>query len=108
MAAEHSDNVWFTIGSAAIRPGEASKLQALAQWLVQNPDFAVEVVGYADKDTGTAKINQRLSDMRAASVREMLVRNGVDEARIVMQGKGDTVQPFDKPQENRVVICTIE
>lgn len=109
MAAEHSDNVWFTIGSAQIRPEEAVKLQALAQWLAENPDFTVEVVGYADKNTGSAKVNKEISDKRAASVKELLIKNGVAECQIVESyGVGDTVQPFEQPLQNRVVICTVE
>ena len=107
-AAENSDNVFFTIGSTYIRKAEGEKLVKLADWMKANPDFNVSLVGYADKETGTAKGNEKLSANRAKVVKERLVQLGVDEARIMTAYKGDTVQPFAENAKNRVVICTLE
>ena len=107
-AAENSDNVFFTIGSTYIRKAEDAKLVKLADWLKANSDFNVSLVGYADKETGTAKGNEKLSANRAKVVKERLVKLGVDESRIMTAYKGDTVQPFAENAKNRVVICTIE
>ena len=107
-AAEHSDNVYFLIGSARIREEEAAKVQQIAQWLKDNPDFTVAVVGYADKETGNAATNLKLSENRAENVKALLVSEGVDDDRIVVDWKGDTEQPFFEQERNRVVICTLE
>ena len=107
-AAENSDNVFFTIGSAHIRKAEGQKLVKLAEWMKANPDFNVSLVGYADKETGTAKGNERLSANRAKVVKERLLQLGVEESRIMTAYKGDTVQPFAENAKNRVVICTLE
>ena len=107
-AAENSDNVFFTIGSYYIRPAEGEKIEALAEWMKANPDFNVSLVGYADKKTGTPKINETLSANRARVVKERLVKLGVDESKIMTAYKGDTVQPFAENAKNRVVICTLE
>ena len=66
------------------------------------------LVGYADKETGTPNGNLGLSKRRAEAVKSMLVKAGVAESRIDSSFKGDTVQPFDKSTDNRVVICTLE
>lgn len=105
---EHSDNVFFLIGSSYIRKSEAKKLDALVEWLKANPDFNVLVVGYADKATGNATINSRISQKRADNVKKYLVNAGIDEARLETNYKGDTVQPFEEIAKNRVVICTLE
>ncbi len=107
-AAENSDNVFFTIGSYYIRKAEDAKLVTLAEWMKANPDFTVSLVGYADKETGTAKGNERLSANRARVVKERLEKLGVDGSRIMSAYKGDTVQPFAENAKNRVVICTLE
>ncbi len=107
-AAENSDNVFFTIGSTYIRKAEGEKLVKLAEWMAANPDFTVSLVGYADKETGTAKGNERLSANRAKVVKERLVKLGVDESKIMTAYKGDTVQPFAENAKNRVVTCTLE
>lgn len=108
IAAEHSENIFFRIGSAAIRKSEIKKLDALAEWIKSNADFRVEVVGYADKETGSSSLNNRLSAARAENVRKHLIEAGVAADRIAVDHKGDTVQPFDTASQNRVVICTVE
>ena len=107
-AAEHSDNVFFLIGSATIRENEAAKVQEIAEWLKANPDYTVSVVGYADKETGNAETNMRLSESRAMNVKAMLMEAGIDESRISADWKGDREQPFFEQERNRVVICTLE
>lgn len=105
-AAENSDNVFFTIGSSVIRKDEAAKVERLAAWMKENPDFTVTLVGYADKETGTPKGNMNLSKNRVEKVKAMLVKLGVEPSRVDF--KGDTVQPFAENAKNRVVTCTLE
>ena len=107
-AAENSDNVFFTIGSTYIRKAEDEKLVKLADWMKANPDFNVSLVGYADKETGTPKGNEKLSAARAKVVKDRLVKLGVEDSRIMTAYKGDTVQPFAENAKNRVVMCTLE
>ena len=108
LAAENSKDIDFTIGSSYIRKAEDAKLVALAQWLEANPDFSVAVVGYADKETGSANTNLALSKKRATAVYARLVKLGVPESRITSDYKGDTVQPFQVNEKNRVVLCTVK
>ena len=108
VAAENSEDVFFTIDSYYIRPTEGKKLETLAAWMKENPDFTVTLVGYADKKTGTYEINQRISERRANAVKERLVKLGVPADRIMTFFKGDTVQPFAENAKNRVVICELE
>ena len=105
---EKSENVFFTINSTYIRKAEQVKITRLAEWLKNNPDYTVAVVGYADKETGTSTGNMNLSERRAQNVKKALIAAGVEESRIEIGHKGDTVQPFEKASENRVVICTLE
>ena len=108
IAAENSEDVFFTIDSYYIRTNEGEKLEKLAAWMKENPDFTVTLVGYADKKTGTYEINQRISERRANAVKDRLVKLGVPAERIMTFFKGDTVQPFAENAKNRVVICALE
>ena len=108
VAAENSEDVFFTIDSYYIRPTEGKKLETLAAWMKENPDFTVTLVGYADKKTGTYEVNQRISERRANAVKDRLVKLGVPADRIMTFFKGDTVQPFAENAKNRVVICELE
>ena len=109
LITEHSQNVFFTIGSSYIRRDEGKKLDTLAEWLKANPSFSVDVVGYADKETGNTTLNKKLSERRAANVKARLLAAGIAEERITTEHHGDTVQPFGENNvKNRVVICTLE
>ena len=107
LAAENSKDIAFTIGSSYIRKAEDAKLVALAEWLKANPDFSVIVIGYADKETGTAKGNFELSKKRANAVAARLLKLGVEETKVTTDFKGDTVQPYEVNAQNRVVVCTV-
>ena len=108
LAAANSKELHFSIGSAVINKKSEAKLVELADFLKANPDFTVNVVGYADKQTGSSKINLECSQKRAAAVTARLVKLGVEENRISSEYKGDTVQPFSVNDANRAVICTVK
>ena len=108
LAAANSKELHFSIGSSVITKKEDAKLAALADFLKANPDFTVNVVGYADKQTGSSKVNLECSQKRAAAVTARLVKLGVAESRISSEYKGDTVQPFSVNDQNRAVICTVK
>ena len=102
-------NTFFVINSAVISDEEAAKLVRYIDWLKANPDVNVAIAGHADKGTGNRRINQRLSEERAAAVKAFLLERGIAESRIVsVIANGDRVQPFAENDLNRVVISTIE
>jgi hypothetical protein len=69
----------------------------------------VQVVGYADKGTGNAEVNKMYAERRATECKDALVKKyGCDAARISIDSKGDTVQPFAENDKNRCVIITGE
>jgi len=102
-------NTFFTINSYVISDEEAAKLIRYIDWLKANPDVNIAIAGHADKGTGTKRINQKLSEQRAAAVKDFLVERGIAESRIVsVVANGDRIQPFAENDLNRVVISTIE
>ena len=102
-------NTFFTINSYVISDEEAAKLIRYIDWLKANPDVNIAIAGHADKGTGTKRINQKLSEQRAAAVKAFLTERGIAESRIVsVVANGDRIQPFDENDLNRVVISTIE
>lgn len=98
--------VRFTINSSAITPEEQVNVYNIAQWMKANQGQNVAIVGYADKDTGTAQYNQALSQRRAQAVRDMLVNNyGINPDRLTILAQGSAVQPYpDNNNWNRIVI----
>ena len=102
-----SVNIQFVINQSIIRPNQLSKLSRLADYLRKHPNAYVRLTGYADKETGNAEINRRLSRERSMAVSKWLQDEGIAESRIRKFAKGDTVQPFDLPEDNRVTICYV-
>lgn len=100
-----TQNIFFKINSAVIRSSEESKIDALVAFMQENENTKVSICGYADKKTGNANINLRLSEKRAEAVAAALKEKGIAENRIEMNYKGDTEQPFSVNEENRVTIC---
>lgn len=101
-------NIFFALNSAKIQNDQQTKIASLIDYLEKHPAAKVTVTGYADKNTGNTKINSKLSEKRANNVAAELKAKGISSNRIVIDYKGDTVQPFNTPEENRVSICIAE
>ena len=101
-------NIFFALNSALLQKDQQSKIDAMVAYMEKNPTSKVAVTGYADKETGNPKINMTLSEKRAKNVVEALKAKGIAADRIITSYKGDTVQPYQKPEENRVCICIAE
>lgn len=97
--------VRFKINSAAISDEEMVNVYNIAQWMKSNPGQNVAIVGYADKDTGTAEYNMGLSKRRAEAVRDALINNyGINPDRLSIDAEGSSVQPYEVNNWNRIVI----
>lgn len=97
--------VRFSLNSAKITSIEQVNVYNVAQWMKDNPDQNVTIVGYADKDTGTAEYNMGLSKRRAEAVRTSLVNDyGINPDRLSVAAEGSDVQPYDVNNWNRIVI----
>lgn len=99
--------IQFTINQSVIRPSELEKLYELTSYLQQHPESHVLLTGYADKETGNPTINERLSRERADAVAAYLRSRGISSERIHTDHKGDRIQPFDFPAQNRVCISIV-
>ncbi|MCS6799747.1 MAG: OmpA family protein [Myxococcota bacterium] len=83
------DGITFEFDSAVIRPESEATLQRALQILRDNPDVRVEIGGHTDNQ-GNPGYNRRLSEARAQSVRDWLVRHGIEAARLTVRGYGHT------------------
>lgn len=101
-------DIFFALNSARIQDDQKSKIDMLVEYLQKNSSAKVKVTGYADVNTGNSKINKTLSEKRAANVADVLKAKGITSDRIITDSKGDTVQPYKTPEENRVSICIAE
>lgn len=101
--------VFFRINSAKIDRGQQVSVYNTAEYLKANPNAKVNIVAYADKQTGTAEYNFALSEKRARAVADALTNDyAIDSNRISIDWKGDTEQPYAENDWNRVAIFFVE
>ena len=99
--------VTFDTAKANIRKDVAAILDAVVPILEQNPSTKLEIQGYTD-NKGSVESNQKLSERRAKSVMDYLVKKGIDKGRLTAKGFGisNPVATNDTPEgrtENRRV-----
>jgi outer membrane protein OmpA-like peptidoglycan-associated protein len=82
-------DVLFDTGSANLKPGAREKLARVAGVLAAQSGLNISVEGHTDS-VGTAEYNQRLSEERAASVRDYLIRQGVPSGTVGTAGHGES------------------
>lgn len=80
-------NITFATGRYEIRSDFYSVLDSVAKVLAEFDQTAIKVSGHTDS-TGGDQLNQTLSEQRAASVRDYLVRRDVAAGRIQAYGYG--------------------
>ncbi len=108
-ASDFRSIVLFRIGSAVIDANQGIQIYNTAQF-AQNSGEKIKVVGYADKQTGSAAYNLKLSERRARAVaQELTSKFGIPSDQIIVEWKGDTEQPFPRENAwNRVVIMNAQ
>jgi len=82
-------NVFFDTDSWELLEASYPELRQLLEFLQINNTVVVEVGGHTDSD-GTDEHNQTLSERRAASVRDFLIKRGIAPERIFFHGYGET------------------
>ncbi len=81
--------VYFDFDSAALTPQAQTELADVVEAAQKTGEGTINITGYTDL-SGAEAYNQVLSERRANSVIESLVGDGVDAARIVGRGLGES------------------
>lgn len=100
--------VFFQIGSAKLTDYAKVQIKLAAQAIKANPEKKYKINAYADKATGSAKTNQKLTDKRAKVVYDALVEEGVNPDQIQQISNGGTENMFGKNYLQRLVIMEVE
>lgn len=82
------EGIYFDTGSAKIKKESYPVLDSNVEKVNNSSkDLKILIVGYTD-NRGSEKLNQKLSDSRANSVKMYMEKKGVDAARISSVGRG--------------------
>ncbi len=79
--------ILFDVNKDAVKPEAKASLAKAAEILVKYPDTYITVEGHTDS-TGSAQLNQDLSERRATRVRDVLTQDGVPAERLAVKGYG--------------------
>ena len=83
-------DVLFDTGKYSLKPGAREKLAKVAGILLSYPGLNIAVGGYTD-NVGGDSMNQTLSEHRAGSVRDYLVKEGVLSGAVSATGFGNSL-----------------
>ena len=102
-------NMYFATNKTEILPMSEESLKTLYDFLKENPRVRIKIIGHTDS-VGTDQANQKLSEGRAASVKNEMVKRGIKAERIETEGRGES-EPIDtndteegRQNNHRVVI----
>lgn len=84
------ENIFYDFDKATLRPESKEALDEIVVMLNENPHVTIEMGSHTDRK-GSDEYNIALSERRAQSVIDYLVKAGIDEARLSPKGYGESV-----------------
>lgn len=101
-------SIVYELGKDTPKTGQEIYMENIARYMEAHPHARLRLDGYADKKTGSERVNLYLSMRRATNLRDMLINDyGISGSRIEAQGMGINAQPYEENDWNRVVIVTV-
>ena len=87
------DNIFYEFGKWDLTVSSEKALEGLVKLLNDNPNITIEIASHTDMK-GNEEFNMNLSEKRAQSVVDFLVRSGIESERLTAKGYGKS-----KPME---------
>lgn len=91
-------NIFYDLAKWDLRPESKVSLDGLIETLNDNPTIVIELGSHTDT-RGSDSDNLSLSQKRAQSVVDYLIDNGIEAARLVAKGYGETTPKVLEKQE---------
>lgn len=90
---DYAKTILFDTNKASFKPQTLPVMQSIAAILKEYPSANFSIEGHTDSD-GTDAHNQKLSEDRAAAVKNYLIENGIASSRLTSVGYGES-RPID-------------
>jgi formylglycine-generating enzyme len=101
--------IYFDINKYVVKPESFAVIDQITKYMQENPKTRIVIEGHTD-NTGSDKLNQTLSENRAKSIKNEIVKRGIDANRMETIGYGSSKPVADnktaagKTQNRRVTI----
>ena len=82
-------HIYFDLDKSNIRPDAKVELEKIVEVLTQNPSIKIEIGSHTDSRQSKA-YNQALSQRRAKSTMDYLVKRGIAKTRLTAKGYGES------------------
>lgn len=89
--------IQFTFAKADLLPASEKVLDEIADLLVKEPNLKLDIEGHTSND-GNMNANMKLSNERAETVKNYLIKKGIDPSRLTAQGFGPTKPLIENPK----------
>ena len=83
------DTIYFDFNRSELRTGSEQSLSELAEKLIKAEDYKITILGHTD-NWGNENYNLNLSEKRAQTVRNYLIKNGFSESKMTWQSFGES------------------
>jgi outer membrane protein OmpA-like peptidoglycan-associated protein len=82
--------ILFDVNKSIIKNESMGTINEIVEMMVEHPDLKFRVEGHTDGD-GDESYNQKLSEERAAAVKNLLIQSGIDASRLDSKGFGESM-----------------
>lgn len=101
------ENLFFASNDTTILPQSERALQELYEFLSENAILRIKIIGHTD-NVGSDEDNIKLSQGRSESIKNEMIKRGIDASRIETEGRGEkepvaTNETEEGRQQNRRV-----
>jgi outer membrane protein OmpA-like peptidoglycan-associated protein len=79
------ENIFFELNKATLKPESFPQLEQVLEFMNGNPSVRMEISGHTD-NTGSLRLNTKLSQARAQAVVDWLTERGIAAERLESQG----------------------
>lgn len=84
------ENIFYEFNKANLTPESTTALNELVEMLNDNPNITIELGAHTDLK-GSDEYNLKLSDRRAQSVVDYLIKTGIEPERLTAKGYGESM-----------------
>ena len=89
-----TSDILFETNKATLKPESMSTIKQVIDLMEKHPELKLSIEGHTDSD-GTDAYNQKLSEERAAAVKQAITERGIEGSRLGVKGFGES-KPLDQ------------